>query len=60
MTEYCRSACRQSGFEYEDWQTSPRDFASEWQLPLRWVIASTGGLSLISLAIGLTLKWLLQ
>lgn len=62
MAGYCRDAYHtQSPPEYEaGFDTIGRDPAPEWQIPLRWVTASIGGLSLISLGIGLGLQWLLR
>jgi hypothetical protein len=45
----------EAGFE-----TIGREPVPEWHIPLRWVMASIGGLSLISLGIGLVLQWLLR
>ena len=45
----------EAGFE-----TTGRDPAPEWQIPLRWVAASIGGLCLICLGTGLALQWLLR
>jgi hypothetical protein len=33
--------------------------ASDWQIPLRWVMAWIGGLSLISLGLGSLSQWFL-
>jgi hypothetical protein len=49
VTEY--EACRCSG---------ERRPASEWPIPLRWVMAWIGGLSVISLGLGSLSQWLLQ
>lgn len=40
--------------------TGERRPCEEWHIPLRWVTAWVGAVSLIGFGLGLTLKWLLQ
>lgn len=47
--------------EYEaSGETVERDPSPEWHIPLGWVTAWIGVLSLISLGLGLALQWLLR
>jgi hypothetical protein len=39
---------------------SHRPASAEWPVPLRWVMASIGGFSAVSLALGSVAQWLLQ
>lgn len=64
MTGYCRDAYRNQ-LPHQDeasWEAVERegDPSADWQIPLRWMTASMGALSAISLGLGLVLKWLLQ
>ena len=62
MVGYCWDAYyAQLALEYEaGCGAGERRPASEWPIPLRWVMAWLGGLSAISLGLGLASRWLLQ
>jgi hypothetical protein len=62
MLGYCWDAYyTQLAADYEaSCGTSGRRPASEWPIPLRWVMAWIGGLSTISVGLGALSQWLLS
>jgi hypothetical protein len=62
MTGYCHDAyyTKLHSRVETDWESPEHAPSADWDIPLSWVAFWTCTLSAISLALGLTLKWLLQ